>query len=97
MFMMTALTLNNIVYQAGEIMSAKAPTEFRLHPIEGVSAHVEITPVAGLTDNELRLGPAGNNIWDNVKINGRHVGNRAAGREEFVRLIVEKLEAVQQI
>lgn len=72
------LSIDNFAFHIGLIMSEPAPAEFGLH-FGGGRVEVEIRR-APLSESE---GP----VWDQVTLNGVHVGNRCGARQVYSAIV----------
>ena len=76
--------LGNVAAHAAEIMSCKAPSATRFHPIPGMPpVAFRCEPTA---NPDLAYGAKGQNTWDQTWINDIHCGNRCGGRTAFIML-----------
>lgn len=75
-------------HHCGCIMTDEAPTKFKcgvgFQTADGfdrvIVAEIEIT-------RSLWANEPSPSVWDQVKVNGKHCGNRCGGREEYAKLM----------
>lgn len=77
--------LELFAYHCGEIMTAMHLNSFALHVPGGPEVCVTVKIKARSED--------GNIGWDQVEVNGVHVGNRHAARDEYARLCAPVIAA----
>lgn len=72
-------------YHCGEILTAVHLNGFALHTPGGPEVCVTMKITSRSDDGNIR--------WDQVEVNGVHVGNRHAARDEYARLCMPVLTA----
>jgi hypothetical protein len=77
--------LETFAYHCGEIMTSNHLNSFSLHTPGGPEVFVTMKIRSRSED--------GNIGWDQIEVNGVHVGNRSAARDEYARLCAPVLAA----
>lgn len=80
------MRLSIFAYHVQTIATTPAPAKFSLGPCDGVLAEVEITPAPNGLDTP---------VWDQVKINGKHAGNRSGGVKDFCALVAAQKPEIE--